>query len=337
MLLSAPAFSQTKAGVEKYMPVISGYAQMGYLNQHNQTVDKSTFQINRLRLILNGEINDIFDYKIQMEGWSNSHDSNDKSLISIQDMFLRAKISPELVLQVGQFPIPLSMENFDISPATLETVDFSSVVYNIVCKNPVTNFSHYGRDCGLMASGGFLHRDGFDILNYNLAVFNGSQMNQQDNNKSKDIVGRLTIRPVKNLRISGSFSTGESYFTAAERYAKLNKYVVGAWYKEPEGLMVRSEYGHIKCDDYTLDIDQNLFYATLGYNFKGKYMPILRYDTYEDSNIDDSRVNNYLMGFLWTPYKKLRVQANYTFSKYGDYFTDYINGNKLQLMVTVFF
>lgn len=47
------------------------------------------------------------------------------------------------------------------------------------------------------------------MLTYNLALFNGSQMNRPDDNKSKDIVARLTFFPLRELRISGSVNWGE--------------------------------------------------------------------------------------------------------------------------------
>ena len=48
----------------------------------------------------------------------------------------------------------------------------------MVCRNAVSGYNTYGRDCGLQATGAFLHRDGWDMLTYNLALFNGSQMNR---------------------------------------------------------------------------------------------------------------------------------------------------------------
>ena len=61
-------------------------------------------------------------------------------------------------MRVGQFYTPLGYENYDISPATLETVDFSNIVYRMACRNPYEyNLVDYGRDLGIMFIG-----DAFD-------------------------------------------------------------------------------------------------------------------------------------------------------------------------------
>lgn len=137
-----------------------------------------------MRLILTGDISRTFDYKMQVRGFSSSADQQGKALITVQDMYLRAKIRPQIHIWAGQFPVPLTIENYDISPGTLEVPNFSHAILKMVCRNAVSGYNTYGRDCGLQATGAFLH-DGWDMLTYNLALFNGSQMNRSDDNKSK--------------------------------------------------------------------------------------------------------------------------------------------------------
>ena len=314
---------------------ITGYAQMGYIYQDDNAKDISTFKINHVRLFLNGTFGKIFEYRIQMEGFSNSKDQQNKSMISIHDMFVKAHICPALTLELGQFPNPLSMENFELSPATRETVDASTLVNRMVCYNPVSKINNSGRDCGIMAYGSFFPQEKFSIINYNIVLSNGSQLNGPDANKSKDFVGRLIIQPIKDLKISVSTMIGNSNIVGSDKSANLKRYVAGAYYNHHNGFRVRSEYGKVSCDDKGLDINQNMFYAIVAYNFQGKYMPIFRYDTYKDANVDNSRENNYLVGLLYTPISRLRVQADYTYSKYGDALNKN-DGKLFQLMVTIF-
>ena len=325
------------------LPKFSGYLQAGYL--WDKSSDVSTFKVNRLRLILTGDISKTFDYKLQAEGFSNSVDGKNKALVSVQDAFIRAKFHPSLYVQVGQFPISLSIENFDISPATLEFVNFSSIVNKMVCRNAVTGFTHYGRDAGVMLSGSFLPKDGYSLISYNLNLFNGSQLNQTDNNKSKDIVGRLTVQPHKNFRVSGSMNWGEYYKPQPNidgvpeadvvnygRYVSMTRYVVGAFY-QADRLTVRGEFGQQK-SQYDL-VDETMYYVMAGYNVCDKITPLVRYDVFDNSGIADGKETNLAVGILYKPIPRLRVQANYTYSIYQ--MPTIKDGQRLELMVTGLF
>lgn len=139
------------------LPKFSGYAQIGYTSQTNvggtDGKNSSSFNVKRMRLILTGDISRTFDYKMQFEGFSSSADQQGKALITVQDMYLRAKIRPQIHIWAGQFPVPLTIENYDISPGTLEVPNFSHAILKMVCRNAVSGYNTYGRDCGLQATG----------------------------------------------------------------------------------------------------------------------------------------------------------------------------------------
>ena len=151
------------------LPKFSGYAQIGYTYQTNvggtDGKNSSSFNVKRMRLILTGDISRTFDYKMQFEGFSSSADQQGKALITVQDMYLRAKIRPQIHIWAGQFPVPLTIENYDISPGTLEVPNFSHAILKMVCRNAVSGYNTYRRDCGLQATGAFLHRDGLGAAN----------------------------------------------------------------------------------------------------------------------------------------------------------------------------
>lgn len=317
-------------------PKFFGYAQAGYIWQNDNGKDVSTFKVHRVRLVLTGNISKVFDYMLQVEGFSTSIDSNKKALMTIQDMFIRAKISPALHIHAGQLPIPLSMD-IEISPGALEPINFSSILYKLVCMNPITGVSHYGRDAGIMASGSLFAKDNYSLINYGIGVFNGSQMNQIDDNKSKDIIGRLTVQPWKNFKISGSFSWGQQigYSDAHDtdgKYASLTRYVVGGYYKSDQ-FMVRGEYGYQYSHRAT--VKEEMYYILAGYNVTDKIMPIFRYDVFNNKNIKNSKQDNFLFGAVYSPIPRLRVQANYTITKYQ--VPDFNLGNMFELMVTGYF
>ena len=84
----------------------------------------------------------------------NHPSGNKQKNIQVMDAFATLKLLPEFKIRAGQFYTPLGYENYDISPKTLETVDFSNIVYRMACRNPYEyNLVDYGRDLGVMIIG----------------------------------------------------------------------------------------------------------------------------------------------------------------------------------------
>lgn len=128
-----------------------------------------------------------------------------------------------------------------------------------------------GRDLGAQLFGGFFKRDGYSILNYNFGVFNGEGLNVKDKNKSKDIVARLTVKPVAGLQFAGSYYWGEY----GEDYLKRIRYGAGACYDYGR-LVLRGEY---ICGT-TGDLDSEGWYAVAGWRVTRTLLPAVRYDTF---------------------------------------------------------
>ena len=98
-------------------------------------------------------------------------------------------------------------------------------------------FEQLNFQLGAMLYGGFFNRKGYSVLGYNFGVFNGEGLNVKDKNKSKDLVARLTLRPVRGLQIAGSYYWGEY----GSDYLKRVRYGAGACYDEGP-LVVRAEW-----------------------------------------------------------------------------------------------
>ena len=179
----------------KKMPVkLSGYLQTGwnFVANENSSKNSSSFQAKRLRLIMDGKVSESVDFRLQIEafnGIAGSTNGNGQKNIQVMDAFATWKICPEFKVRAGQFYTPLGYENYDISPATLETVDFSNIVYRMACRNPYEyNFVDYGRDLGVMLMGDlFDSGKGFRYLHYDLALTNGSIPCKDDDNSSKAV------------------------------------------------------------------------------------------------------------------------------------------------------
>lgn len=278
----------------KAMPKLSGYA----MTRYTYDGESSSLRMRRVRLSLAGNLSPKIDYKLQAE------------LVSFKllDAYFDYKPFDELKIKVGQFKVPLTIENTDYSPTKMILIDYPMAYDRLVGSSEDigdTTLKTTGRELGINLHGAIL--DG--ILNYDLAVFNGNGVNAIDNNKSKDLVGRLTIAPIENLRISGSYYWGEF----DEDYYARERFAVGAVYDDQK-LVVRAEYMGGKTGFEGYELDHEGWYALAGYRFcDGKWAVAARYDTFtEDTDIRSlTKQTNYTIGGAWKPAKYFRLQANY--------------------------
>ena len=349
----APAVEKEKTGWEKFLeklPKISGYLQSGWNYTSNANSSTSSFQAKRLRLLLDGKVGEKVDFRLQIEafnGISGSTNGNGQKNLQVMDAFATWKIVPEFKVRVGQFYTPLGYENYDISPATLETVDFSNIVYRMACRNPYEyNLVDYGRDLGIMFIGdSFDSGKGFSYLHYDVAITNGSIPCKDDSNQSKDIYVSLTVRPFKYFNIKGTYNWGEyksvelagGKGVGSGSYNPMNRFVIGAWYDNPKGLNLRAEYGHMKSAVGGVDVvKENGAYVLAGWHL-GKFLPIVRWDMYEDC-VNTGTANNYnriLLGCTYQIFKNMKLQVNYGHFMYSGDAKDalgYDSSEQLQIM-----
>ena len=334
------------------MPKISGYLQTGWNYTSDKNKSTSSFQAKRLRLIMDGKVGEKVAFRLQIEafnGIAGSKNGNGQKNIQVMDAFATYTVSPAFKVRAGQFYTPLGYENYDISPATLETVDFSNIVYRIACRNPYEyNLVDYGRDLGVMFMGDLGDSGkGFKYFHYDVALTNGSIPCKDDSNNSKDLYVSATIRPFKNFNIKGTFNWGEYSSqalaggtgavapTGTNKYNPMTRCVVGAWYNDPNGLDVRGEYGFMNSKvNGNKVVDENGAYALVGYH-AGKFLPIVRWDMYKDK-IDETKAgNNYnriLVGLTYQPISNVKVQLNYGHFMYDEDKTGLKSSEQVQLM-----
>lgn len=347
-----------------HMPKFSGYLQTGWnWSKTSATGSKasSSFQAKRLRLIMDGNVGEKVDFRLQIEafnGIAGSTNGNGQKTVQVMDAFATLKLMPELKIRAGQFYTPLGYENYDISPKTLETVDFSNIVYRMACRNPYEyNVIDYGRDLGVMIMGdAFDSGKGFRYLHYDLALTNGSLPTKDDRNSSKDVYASVTVRPMKYFNIKttynyGRYSTqniGGTPGVGSGKYSPMNRMVVGAWYNDPQGLDLRAEYGLMKSKvDGIKFIDEQGAYFLAAYHLN-KWLPMVRWDMYKDSSEqgaagvvtgnNKTTTNNYnriLLGVNYQLYKNVTIQFNYHhyfYNKDVEAANGYAATNQIQLM-----
>ena len=347
-----------------HMPKFSGYLQKGWnWSKTSATGSRasSSFQAKRLRLIMDGNVGEKVDFRLQIEafnGIAGSTNGNGQKTVQVMDAFATLKLMPELKIRAGQFYTPLGYENYDISPKTLETVDFSNIVYRMACRNPYEyNVIDYGRDLGVMIMGdAFDSGKGFRYLHYDLALTNGSLPTKDDRNSSKDVYASVTVRPMKYFNIKttynyGRYSTqniGGTPGVGSGKYSPMNRMVVGAWYNDPQGLDLRAEYGLMKSKvDGVKFIDEQGAYFLAAYHIN-KWLPMVRWDMYKDSSEqgaagvvtgnNKTTTNNYnriLLGVNYQLYKNVTIQFNYHhyfYNKDVEAANGYAATNQIQLM-----
>ena len=235
--------------------------------------------------------------------------------------------------QLGEFKLPFSVENTEYPPLKYEFIEYPLSLRRLMGFDDICGLSATGRDMGAMLCGSFFKRKDFSILSYNFGVFNGEGLNIKDKNKSKDIVARLTLRPVAGLQIAGSYYWGEY----GADYLKRVRYGAGACYDRGP-LVVRAEYicGTTGLPGGSGELDSDGWYAAGGWRATRTLMPVVRYDTFrENTSASDSRQTNYTAGLLWQPVKFLRCQLNYTYEDYASRAAS--NRNVVSLMFTGIF
>lgn len=307
--------STTWDKITKALPKISGYAQTRY-EYRDGDASSSTFQLRRVRVTFAGDISPKIDYKLQAELTS----------FKMLDAYFSYKPLTGLNLRAGQFKIPFSVDNTDYGPTKLEFIDYSMAMTYLVATDEAfgdDKIKANGRDTGAMLYGSFANK----IIGYELGVFNGYNLNTKDNNKSKDIVCRLSIRPVEGLLISGAYLWGEfgKDYIKRERWTAAVSYDYGNW-------MARSEY----IGGNTGEKRSEGVYVAAGYRFCKNWMAVARYDTYcENADLrKQTTTTNYTVGINWKPVKYLLLQANYT---YENLMADKGNRNLFQVQASAMF
>lgn len=299
---------------------LSGYLQAGF--EWNEATEPTTnFYLKRARLSLTGDfLKESFDYRLQVDMAGSP---------KICDLYIRYKPLNELNVQLGQFKLPFALENELCGPTTFEFIEYSYITTYFSRNNGKYDGINgaTGRDIGAQLYGGFIKREGYSIINYNVGVYNGAGINTKDNNSSKDFVGRVTVKPIKELSISASYMYSEVKH-GGHSYMKAPRWAVGAWYNSRHWV-ARSEFAQANFGGNLT----NGFYLLGGYHFEQPWSVVARYEFVDDELdiLDEQRIT---LGGVYKPFKFLRLQLNasYVFNDVNDRNTPGIN-----LMATAMF
>ena len=196
-------------------------------DEAGSTTGTSSFYLRRLRLTLSGDLyrgkkGAKIDYRVYVDLCRVPKNP-------ILDMWIRYQPCKEFGVQFGQYKNPVTFEA-SISPAKYDFIDFSYAVCNLakMGADDVAGYNVTARDAGFQFYGGFLHREGYSIINYNLGVVNGNGINTKDDNKSKDVYGKLTIKSSKDLAFAAFYQWGEANLSSIKE-SDPTKYAEYGW------------------------------------------------------------------------------------------------------------
>ncbi len=313
---------------------LSGWSQIIYTHDNHNV---STFQLHRARLFIGGDIYNgkkgaKAEFRIQTEFAGSP---------KLVDLWLRYRPVKAFGVQLGQFKFPLLMEftdNYEV-----EVIDFALAILRLqrVGLGDITGISSSGRDIGLQFFGDLISGDGYSILSYNIALLNGNGINTRDNNKSKDVVGRLILRPSKRLTITGYYLRGKANVSTPELIEKfgnvsipthtpVRRYGGGAHYAG-RSITLRAEYIRAR----TGNLHSEGAYLLAQYAFMKNVSVATRLDYFDEDVHTRANEQNYVVGLNYKPWPMLLLQLNYTHKRYEH--TNQDNVNMISAMTTVRF
>jgi phosphate-selective porin len=174
---------------------IAGFFQPEFGYQFGEEEDMNSFSLRRARVAMFGNIPYDINYYLCLE-FSQFILAEDQENTGVLDAFITySRFGPYAKLTLGQYKAPFSLEQ-NTSCSGLYTIKRSTVVNNLAGPQ---------RDIGLMVSGSH-----DDLVKYSLAFMNGTGIATKDNNKAKDIVGRVVVSPMQCLSVGGSYRFGKS-------------------------------------------------------------------------------------------------------------------------------
>ncbi|MBK9290182.1 MAG: hypothetical protein IPM52_00880 [Bacteroidetes bacterium] len=279
-----------------------GFLQSQY-NYHFTEPTKNGFAFERARLGVQGNIPYDFYYYVVLE--MSPFISPNPYLL---DAFITYNRYDWARVSIGSFKTPFGLETN--TPCN----DLITVYRSTATLQTVAPF----RDLGLVFMGGS-EKTRFA---YQLGLMNGSGLARQDNNKKKDLVGRVTYKPMDWLRIGGSFRHGfpsmnnntDSRTTlGGEIKANYKNFTFLGEYIYDKGEFNRDLGGGCSGNLIDLGKERSGGYATVAYLTKWNVEPVFRFDFFDSGNATAYKESNMTFGFNYFFNDWTRLQVNYIY------------------------
>lgn len=285
-----------------------GYTHLRYTYTAYDVPD--TLSIVRARLILSGTVVPDVSYRFQYDFSSATN--------GLRDAFVKYSGLPSgIAVTVGQFKIPISeaglvwatpANNLITGPIIYEGYTYRSSEY--------TTITFKDREIGIVLDGKMFE----NTIGYAIGVVNGNGINIVDDNNNKDVLGRITLLPSKELTLGiGAMSGGEasSTYKVRTRWIGTTKY-------EIDNFKFIGEYFYQTREKSSGKLETSNWYLTGSYTFKFNDQfiePVLRYQQYVGADTTKSRdrviVATSGLNFGLNKYTKLQMNYNYIQDEIG--------------------
>ena len=288
-------------------PTEEGVNMFGFVQVQNETNfegndnTNNTFNFDRARIGAQGLIPYDFSYYVVVEY---------SPFISPNPYLLDAFITYERFdwarLTVGSFKTPFGLE-VNTPCNGLITVFRSTAVLQMV--SPF-------RDIGMVLMGGSKETK----IQYQLALMNGSGLGIKDNNKKKDVVGRVIYKPLDFLQVGGSFRYGYPSYNndedtrttfGFELKAEYENFSLLGEYIMDEGDYNRDLGGGCSGELIELGKERSGGWAALAYKTKWNVEPVFKFDFFDSGNAQEYQETNMTFGVNYYINDWTRLQANY--------------------------
>ncbi|GJQ61479.1 MAG: hypothetical protein SCALA702_05320 [Melioribacteraceae bacterium] len=277
------------------------WGQVQYVNSET-TGDVQTFQMKRFRIGAKGDMlkNLKFAFLFEM--------ANNPFLLQ---GWLDYVIRPEVNIRIGMFKYPFGIENYT-SATVWDLINPSYVSSGITYK--LGSEGGKLRDIGLQASGKFSLGEKAGLTYYAM-LMNGNGINTKDNNKQKDIVGRVKFNFDKMLQIGASYFTGTTDVPNTTTQVNENAFGVDVIFNSKianRRLKVQGEYITATYEVVGGEVKPGGFYAHALYCLiPATLEAVVRYDSYSNDTNTDLKKNRTTLGVAYYLAKKQRISANY--------------------------
>jgi phosphate-selective porin OprO and OprP len=176
------------------------------------------------------------------------------------------------------------------------------------------------RDMGMVFMGG----DKNTKLNYQLGIMNGSGIGDSDNNKKKDIVGRITYKPIDFVQVGGSFRYGypkekhpDSVRTTFSGEVKMNyegATLMGEYIMD-EGAIEQTLGGGCGGGDLLeLGNKRSGGWIAVAYKTQWDVEPVFKFDFFDRGNDLKEKETNLTFGINYYFNDWTRLQINYVYT-----------------------
>lgn len=257
---------------------ITGDMQARYMGNTRQGPESpsSNFNIPLSELYVTGKINDKigFTTNIMPTGLIYAQERNQKATV-LADAFVDAAIGKHHTIQIGQTQVPIGQEATQWLLNT-DTAD----------KAQYARYYCDKYDLGAKVIGTW------DFVDYYAGVYNGSGMNNDDQNNSVAGAGWINVRPfykakseaIKGLELGGGLYRGDDNYV----HNDISGAYIGYKYKK---FSVKSEYSQLTGFS-SLGMGAKSWYVSSKYDLTNKLAFVLRYDTFNTNDNHDFVYDN---------------------------------------------